>query len=145
MADGPAQNYANHKIMDHSLTIIAVLCLASALLSATVFLDFVRLAVIAPALIAVALIWTLLRMRSYATRLQDRIIRLETRLRLERVLPADLAARIGELELTHLIGLRFASDAELIDLVNQVLAKKSMRSNDIKKLVKNWQADHLRV
>jgi hypothetical protein len=84
-------------------------------------------------------------MRAYATRLQDRIIRLETRLRLERVLPADLAAHIGELELTHLIGLRFASDAELPELVQKVLANKSMRADDIKKQVKNWQADNLRV
>lgn len=145
MAGEPAQNYANHTTNDKALTWIAVLALASALLSLTGAAGIPYIAVAAPILLTVAIVWILFRMRGYATRLQDRIIRLETQLRLQRVLPADLAARVGELELTHLIGLRFASDAELPELVQKVLANKSMRSNDVKKLVKDWQADHLRV
>lgn len=145
MAGEPAQNYANHTTNDKALTWIAVLALASALLSLTGAAGIPYIAVAAPILMTVAIVWILFRMRGYATRLQDRIIRLETQLRLQRVLPADLAARVGELELTHLIGLRFASDAELPELVQKVLANKSMRSNDVKKLVKDWQADHLRV
>ncbi|NUM54218.1 MAG: hypothetical protein HUU46_11285 [Candidatus Hydrogenedentes bacterium] len=145
MAAGPAQNYANHKTMDNALTWIAVLALASALLSLTAIAGIPHVASASPILMAIAVVWILFRMRTYATRLQDRIIRLETQLRLQRVLPADLAARIGELELTHVIGLRFASDAELPELVQRVLANRSMRSDDIKKLVKDWQADHLRV
>lgn len=145
MSEGPAQNYANHTTTDKALTKIAILALVSALLSLASIAEVPYIAAIAPMAMAAAVIWILFRMRAYATRLQDRIIRLETRLRLERVLPADLAAHIGELELTHLIGLRFASDAELPELVQKVLANKSLRADDIKKQVKNWQADHLRV
>ncbi len=145
MGAEPTQNYENHTTSDKALPIIAVLALVSALLSLSTLAGFPYIAAITPVLVAIAIIWLLFRTRSYATRLQDRIIRLETQLRLQRVLPADLAARIGELELTHLIGLRFASDAELPELVQKVLANKSMRGNDIKKQVKNWQADNLRV
>ncbi len=145
MSAEPTQNYANHTTMDRALTGIAVLALASALLSLTAVAGIPYIAAAAPILMAVAIVWILFRMRAYATRLQDRIIRLETRLRLANVLPAELAARVGELEVTHLIGLRFASDPELPELVQKVLANKSMRSNDIKKLIKNWQADHFRV
>ncbi|MBM3290885.1 MAG: hypothetical protein FJY92_12105 [Candidatus Hydrogenedentes bacterium] len=145
MAEGPVQNYANHTTMDNALTGIAVLALASALLSLSSIFGVLYIGAASPLLMAGGVIWILFRMRAYATRLQDRIIRLETRLRLEHVLPADLAARIGDLELTQLIGLRFASDAELPGLVQQALANPSMKSNDIKKQIKVWQADHLRV
>jgi hypothetical protein len=145
MADGLAQDYSNHKTFDKALTYIAVLALASALLSLTPLVDVPYIAFLSPTLMAIAIIWIIFRMRAYATRLQDRIIRLETKLRLQRVLPAHLSSRIDELELTHFIGLRFASDGELPELVDKILANKSMRSDDIKKQVKNWQADHLRV
>ena len=145
MSAEPTQNYGNHVTNDSALVGITVLALASALLSLTGAAGIPYLANLAPALMAAAIVWILFRMRGYATRLQDRIIRLETRLRLEKVLTPDLAARIGELQLTHLIGLRFASDAELPGLIQQVLANPSLRSNDIKKQVKHWQADHLRV
>ena len=145
MADGPAQSYANHKISDKALLYIAVLALASALLSLSSIAGLPYIAALAPALMACAIVWMIFRMRAYATRLQDRIIRLETQLRLQRVLPAHLASRTGELEVAHFIGLRFASDSELPELVEKVLGNKSMRSDDIKKLVKNWQADRLRV
>ena len=145
MPDGSAQNYSNHKIFDKALTYIAVLALVSGLLPLASLVGVPYVAALSPLLMAVAVIWILFRMRGYATRLQDRIIRLETKLRLQRVLPAHLASRIDELELTHFIGLRFASDGELPELVDKILANKSMRSDDIKKQVKNWQADHLRV
>jgi hypothetical protein len=84
-------------------------------------------------------------MRNYAVTVQNRIVRLETRLRLERVLPPDLAGRVMELTLPQLVGLRFASDAELPDLVRKVLADHLATADEIKRLVKVWQADHLRV
>ncbi|MCC6154277.1 MAG: hypothetical protein IT367_10990 [Candidatus Hydrogenedentes bacterium] len=145
MADGSAQSYANHKIVDKALTYIAVLALVSGLLPLASLVGVPYVAALSPILMTVAVVWILFRMRAYATRLQDRIIRLETKLRLQRVLPAHLSSRIDELELTHFIGLRFACDGELPELVEKILANKSMRSDDIKKLVKNWQADHLRV
>ncbi len=83
--------------------------------------------------------------RAYALTLQDRVIRLEMRVRLERVLPDDLKEAARGLALGQLIALRFASDAELPDLVRQVMEGKLTAPGDIKKSVKDWQADHQRV
>ncbi len=82
--------------------------------------------------------------RINALRVQDRLIRLEERLRLEALLSADLSARIGELTEAQLIALRFASDAELPLLVPKVLAA-NMQSKDIKKAIVAWRADTFRV
>lgn len=97
------------------------------------------------ALTAVALLLLFLYTRAFATTNQDRIIRMEMRLRLERLLPADLKGRIGEFTPQQLVGLRFASDAELPGLARQVLADKSLTGEQIKKLVKTWEGDYLRV
>jgi hypothetical protein len=82
--------------------------------------------------------------RSFAVGNQDRIIRLEETLRMERLLPADLKARAGELSKRQIIGLRFASDGEFPDLVRQALDKQ-LSEKDIKAAVKQWRADHHRV
>jgi len=80
-----------------------------------------------------------------ALKVQDRVIRLEMRLRLSEVLPADLKGRIPELTTRQLVGLRFASDAELPDLVRRVLAGSLANPTDIKKAVAHWQGDYLRA
>jgi putative exporter of polyketide antibiotics len=82
--------------------------------------------------------------RMYAVRVQDRLIRLEERLRLQALLSAELSSRIGELTEPQLIALRFASDKELPALVAKVLATK-MASKDIKKSIVTWRADTFRV
>jgi hypothetical protein len=96
-------------------------------------------------LMALALLGLFFYMRIFALTVQDRIIRLEMRLRLKRVLPPDLAGRIPELEPPQLIGLRFASDVELPELVREVLTNNIQDRDVIKKRIKDWQADHLRV
>lgn len=83
-------------------------------------------------------------LRANALRVQDRLIRLEERLRLQALLSGELSARIGELTESQLIALRFASDAELQSLVAKVLATK-MQSKDIKKAIVTWRADTFRV
>ena len=93
---------------------------------------------------SVALMLMFLYLRTFATGNQDRIIRLEETLRMERLLPADLKARIGELTTSQLVGLRFASDGELADLVRQALDKKLSRKA-IKSAVKSWRPDLQRV
>jgi hypothetical protein len=77
-------------------------------------------------------------------RAQDRLIRLEERLRLEALLSAELRSRIEELTESQLIALRFASDNELPGLVAKVLAEK-MKSKEIKKAIVAWRADTFRV
>lgn len=84
------------------------------------------------------------RTRTYAVKLQDRIIRLEERLRLAGLVSEPLRSRIGELTEAQLIGLRFASDAEIPALVQETLSKQLSR-DDIKKAVKSWRPDYFRV
>ena len=94
-----------------------------------------------------AIFWLVLlafKTRVYALKVQDRVIRLEERLRLAQVLPAAQQARIPELTVDQLIGLRFASDAELPDLVEKTLTGNWKRKQ-IKEAVKDWRADNWRV
>jgi len=79
-------------------------------------------------------------------RAQDRLIRLEEQLRYQRVLPAALAEQaMHTLAPRHYIALRFASDAELAGLVEQVIANPQMKGKEIKQQIRNWRADYFRV
>ena len=82
--------------------------------------------------------------RGYALKVQDRLIRLEEGLRMARLLPEDLRGRIGELSPGQCVGLRFASDGELADLVRATLAE-GLGGEDIKKRIKVWRPDTFRV
>jgi hypothetical protein len=94
---------------------------------------------------AAALLVGVVLARIFALRVQDRVIRLEERLRYERILPADLQARSSELTTAQIIALRFASDAELPQLARKVLDGKLTNGKAIKGLVVNWRADHSRA
>ena len=96
--------------------------------------------VVATALVAIAFL-----SRTQALRAQDRIIRLEMQLRLRGLLPADLQKRILDLSPRHLVALRFASDAELPELVREVLAGTLKTPKEVKMRVRDWQGDWFRV
>jgi len=96
-------------------------------------------------LLAVAFVLGFLYARMFALTVQDRVIRLEMRLRMQQVLPAELRERIAEFTVSQLVALRFASDAELPNLARKVLDEKLNDRIAIKKLVQNWQADFLRA
>lgn len=76
---------------------------------------------------------------------QDRIIRLEEQLRYQRLLPADLARWAEAFTLGQIVALRFASDAELPELVRRVLDHELTKPDEIKRAIKHWRADTLRV
>lgn len=83
--------------------------------------------------------------RLFALTVQNRVIRLEERLRYERILPEDLKARIGEFSTGQLIALRFASDAELPGLARKVLDGNLKTGKEIKQMIQNWRPDYLRA
>ena len=96
--------------------------------------------------VVAAALWSLaLAARIMTLRVQDRLIRLEMRLRLNQLLPADLSRRCEQLSHQQLVALRFASDAELADLVREVLDGKLTTQREIKQRVRQWTGDYLRA
>ena len=83
--------------------------------------------------------------RTNALKVQDRIIRLEEKLRFQQLLTADLARQAGSLSIGQIIALRFASDEELEGLVREVLGGRLTKTAEIKKAIKNWRNDTFRV
>jgi Family of unknown function (DUF6526) len=94
--------------------------------------------------VALALLVTLFSARIGMLGVQDRVIRMEERLRYEKLLPADLRPRIDEFSVAQLVSLRFASDAELPALARRVLDEKVSDRKSIKRMVQNWRPDYLR-
>ena len=84
------------------------------------------------------------KIRLYALRVQDRVIRLEERLRLASLLPQSSRSRIPEFTEGQLLALRFASDVEVAKLAERALAEKLSRA-DIKKAIQTWRPDYWRV
>ena len=152
MAENKPQTYANHTRFDPPfhffiLPIIALGVIFTfihffAHLSHADFRD--NLHAILLILLSLALLTWVIKTRLYALKVQDRVIRLEERLRLMRLLAEPLRSRIPELTEGQLIGLRFASDAEVPKLAERALNEKLTR-NDIKKAVQNWRPDYWRV
>lgn len=83
--------------------------------------------------------------RLQALKAQDRVIRLEERLRYKEILSPDLFPKASELPPGKMIALRFASDAELPVLISQVLDNKLSTGKEIKAAITDWRGDHLRV
>lgn len=95
--------------------------------------------------VSLALVVLTLLCRTNALKVQDRIIRLEERLRYQQLFPADLAPQAGSLAVGQIIALRFAPDEELEGLVREVLGGRLTKPAEIKKAIKNWRADTFRV
>lgn len=96
------------------------------------------------AILAFILLLAALTTRMYALKVQDRVIRLEETLRMQRLLPADLLGRIAELSPKQFVGLRFAADAELADRVREALDER-LDGEAIKKRIQVWRPDTFRV
>jgi hypothetical protein len=95
--------------------------------------------------VAAALVVTLTIARVMALKVQDRVIRLEERLRYQRLLPADLQPRIDDFTVNQFVSLRFASDPELPALARKVLDDKIDDRKTIKQMIKVWRPDYLRA
>jgi hypothetical protein len=96
-------------------------------------------------LLALALTIVAVYARTFALTVQDRLISLEMRLRLRELLPQDLRGRIDELTVAQLVALRFAGDDELSGLTRKVLDQGLTDKTTIKRMIRQWRPDHLRV
>jgi hypothetical protein len=147
MSQGAPQSYENHSRVVPGYHRVTFLVLLVAVVWSVVQLFRQRFS--APSIFGVLVVIVLSQLfyyvRAFAVRNQDRIIRLEMKLRMERLLPADLAARLGEFSTRQLVALRFAGDAELPALARRVLDEKMEDQGLIKRSIKDWQADHQRV
>jgi hypothetical protein len=94
--------------------------------------------------LSVAVLVGSFKLRIYPLRVQDRVIRLEERLRLRALAPAEWHAQIYRLKEDQLIGLRFAGDSEVVELAKQALEHKLNRKQ-IKERIRDWRADEWRV
>ncbi len=140
-----SQNYANHIRRDPPfhffLMPVAAITFGVAVYNAVRNFNFFSVWLV---VLAIAWILHLLLTRMYAVKAQDRVIRLEERLRLSTLLPEPLRLRIPELTVSQLIALRFASDSEVPVLVEKALAANSP-AVEIKKSIVNWRPDYFRI
>lgn len=146
MADAAPQSYQQHKRYVPGFHVVAFgLVLVTCILA---LIQLVRapglgsLGGVTGSLALVALFWYV---RVFPLGVQDRVICLEERLRLARLLPADLAARAEGLRAGQLIALRFASDMELPGLVRRVLDEGITGRGEIKALITTWRPDTRRI
>jgi hypothetical protein len=94
--------------------------------------------------LSIAAVVLVFKMRIYALRVQDRVIRLEERLRLQALAPEEWHHQIYRLSENQLIGLRFAGDDEVVELAKQAL-EHNLDRKQIKERIKSWRADFWRV
>lgn len=145
MAEKMPQNYANHRrLVPMYHFVLSLIFLINLLASGWRLFKHPSVWTGISFVVALGLIGVLLYSRTFPLHVQDRLIRLEERLRLMEILPGDLKSRISELKEPQLIGLRFAPDEEVPDLVRQVLDGKLTGREEIKKAVKNWRPDYFR-
>ena len=138
---GEAQSYANHVRRARTWLTAALLAFIATVLLLWGVVRTPSLQSVALAVLAVSVLVGTMVMRVFATRLQDRIIRLEMTVRLTAL---GRAADVPRLSLGQLVALRFAADAELPALVDRALAEQ-LTPDAIKRAVTQWQADLVRV
>jgi hypothetical protein len=146
MASNTPQSFQNHATIVPLFHYVAL-----PILGINVFWSFYDLTqnfgsgAIRAATVAVALVVTALLARVFALGAQDRVIRLEERMRMKALLPDDLTARIEDFTTKQLIALRFAGDAELPALARRVLEDGLSEQKAIKQEIKEWKSDFQRL
>ena len=146
MAEKVPQTYANHaRFVPGYHYVASLLVLVNLVFTVVQIFRRPSPTTVVAALAAVALLLVWLYQRVFVLSVQDRVISLEMRLRMEKLLPADVFARFGEFAVGQLVALRFASDAELPALARKVLDEKITDKKQIKMAVKDWRPDYLRA
>src|SRR5208337_2906089 len=145
MSNSSSQNFKNHGRIDPVFHFVLLLVLLANLIVSIVYTAhhpcFYSAWLV---VLSVALILLALKARQYPVMVQDRIIRLEERLRLQALAPAEWHSQIYRLTEDQLIGLRFAADDEVVELAKQAL-EHNLNRKQIKERIKDWRADNWRV
>jgi hypothetical protein len=145
MSNSKPQNLENHARYDPPYHFVLSIVLLANLIVSIVYV--VRHPCFYSAwfvVLSVAAIIAWFRLRTYPLKVQDRVIRLEERLRLQELAPAEWHSQIYRLTEDQLIGLRFAADDEVVELAKQAL-EHNLNRKQIKERIKDWRADHWRV
>jgi len=148
MSASQPQSFRNHARVDPPFHFVAASALVFNLIIAIIFLfknwHTQTLLSLWITVLSLTMLILYFKIRLYPLKVQDRVIRLEERLRMAALLPESLKRRIPELTEDQLLGLRFASDAELPTLVEMTLDKQLNRKQ-IKERIQSWRPDHWRV
>ena len=145
MSEKRPQTYANHAKLVPLFHYVAIpLLLINLLLALAGLLDGIAVETLNRIGTGIAMVLTALFARVFALKAQDRVIRLEERLRMARLLPDDLKPRIDDVSTAQCVALRFASDEELPALVGRALDEKADQKT-IKQAIRSWRPDYQRV
>ena len=145
MSDSKPQDFKNHARFDPQfhfvllaiLAINLVIVLCFAVKNLNIFTEWL-------VLLSLAMFLVLGKLRSYPLKVQDRVIRLEERLRLQALAPAEWHTQIYRLTEDQLIALRFAADDEVVELAKMAL-EQNLDRKQIKERIKSWRPDTFRV
>jgi hypothetical protein len=145
MSDSTPQSFKNHGRLDPPFHFVLLTVLIVNLVIAIVHLIhhfgyFSEWLVV----LSIAVFIPYFKLRLYPLKVQDRVIRLEERIRLQALAPAEWHTQIYRLSEDQLIGLRFASDDEVVELAKQAL-EHNLTRKQIKERIKDWRADYWRV
>jgi hypothetical protein len=145
MSDDDVQNYGNHRRWNPPWHFVVMpILVLNALIAIVVMARAPSRGTVWAALVALTLVAALALVRRMALRVQDRVIRLEERLRLSRLMP-DRHEEIEDLNRAQLIAIRFASDLEVPHMLDRITRGEITTQDEIKRAVQHWRPDHLRA
>ncbi|MGH9604366.1 MAG: DUF6526 family protein [Terracidiphilus sp.] len=145
MSEASAQNLKNHGRLDPPFHFfLAIVVLANLIIAIVLLVQHPGFGTAWIVVLSIAAVLAVTKMRLYPMKVQDRVIRLEERLRLQALAPSEWHAQIYRLSEGQLIGLRFAADDEVVELAKQAL-EQNLNRKQIKERIKNWRPDYWRV
>jgi hypothetical protein len=145
MSESTPQNLKNHGRTDPLYHIVLLLVLVANVVFSVFHLMHHQNISSAWFLVLSLVVFILfIKLRTYPLKVQDRVIRLEERLRLQALAPIEWHPQIYRLTEEQLIGLRFAADDEVVALAKRAI-EENLSRKQIKEGVKNWRADNWRI
>jgi hypothetical protein len=144
MSEKTPQNLKNHARTDWWFMVLGLIVVVNLIIAIVSLLHVRNFHHVWVLILSLALIVLWLRVRQYPLKVQDRVIRLEERLRLQAMAPPEWQKQIQQLSEDQLIGLRFAGDDEVVALARQAHAE-NLNRKQIKERIRNWRADTWRV